>query len=223
MPLRAGGINFHFPYEDAPRERREVRPQPCPGWESPQGQLLPVHTHVCSRMRVHMHVLHERAHTHTHVCVCKHMHMNACKHRLQTYSHRCLHMCVIPIQACNTGVHLHVLATACTCLQPFVHAFNAYMYLHSCTLAHATCACSQHMDVHSCILMPCNTCMPMLAQLHTLATRARLHTLATHACACSRTLATRACLHICTHSTACTCMAHTRVWLHPRVPPAPPN
>lgn len=147
-------------------------------------------------MCVHMHVLHERAHTHTRVCVCKHMHTNACKHRLQTHSHRCLHMCVIAIQACNTGAHLHVLATACTCLQPFAHTFNACMF-HSCTLAHATHACLQHMHMHSCrlaylqhvharactVARSCNTCT--LAHLQLMHVHAHTH-------------ATRACLHICT-------------------------
>lgn len=226
MPLRAGGINFHFPYEDAPRERREVRPQPCPGWEPPQGQLLPVHTHVCSRMRVHMHVLHERAHTHTHVCVCKHMHMNACKHRLQTYSHRCLHMCVTAIQACNTGLQyrrafacacncLHMLATICTrfqCMHVFaqLHACTSNMCMlttHGCAFLHTHAL--QHVHAHACtVAHSCNTC--------TLA-----HTCNTCMCMLTYTCNTRMSAHLHTLHRMHMHGAHTRVAAPPRVPSPP--
>lgn len=178
---------FIFPMKPPPRERREVRPQPCPGWEPLWGQLLPVHTCaagcVCTCMCcMNVHTL-VPVFVFASICTrmlantgCKHIHTGACT-------------CVIAIQVCNTGVqYRRAFACACNCLHVLATICTHFQCMHVSRL-------------HTCT---CNTCM--------LATRARafLQTciLATRACPC---------LHSCTllqHVHACTLATHARACSH---------
>lgn len=226
MPLRAGGINFHFPYEAAPPGAPGGLASALPGVGASVG-AAPARAHVCAAGCVCTCMCCMNVHTLIPVFVfasictrmlantgCKHIHTGACT-------------CVIAIQVCNTGLQyrrafacacncLHVLATICTHFQ-CMHV----SWLHTCTCNTCMLATHAHAFLQTCILAtracPCLHSCTLLQHMHAC-------TLATHARACSHACNMRMSAHLhtppphahaqCTHACGCTpaCPHPPAVW-----------